>query len=65
MTKKELQKIIDELDDSAIICTPDMYISNDGEVSYVEVDYVTTPCAPYYDIRGFKKEENNDLLVIW
>jgi hypothetical protein len=64
MTIKKLKEIINDLDDSAVLCVPDMYIENDGEVNFVEVDYVTTPCAPYINLRGIK-QPNEDLLVIW
>ena len=64
MTVKELKKVIETLDDSAVLCVPDMYVDNNGEVSFIEVDYVTTPLAEYYNLRGVK-QENEDLLVIW
>ena len=64
MTVKELKKVIETLDDSAVLCVPDMYVENNGEVSFIEVDYVTTPLAEYYNLRGVK-QENEDLLVIW
>lgn len=64
MTVKELKKVIETLDDSAVLCVPDMYVENNGEVSFIEVDYVTTPFAEYYNLRGVK-QKNEDLLVIW
>jgi hypothetical protein len=65
MTVKELKLITDKLDDSTVVCVPDMYIGNNGEVSYLEIDYVTTPCSEYFNSVGKKISEINDLLVIW
>ena len=64
MNLKEFKKQIKDVDDSAVLCIPDLIAGEDGEVANLEVSYLTTPHGIYVDIDG-NKIYNEDLVILW